>query len=73
MTKEKLKILEDVVILYKDGKRENFNAIYINNKFIYHGEILVDGRFIEVGGIPKDGIEKIILFDKEGMAHSIKI
>lgn len=52
-------ILEDVVILFKDGKKENHNSIYIDKEFIYFGKILDNQEFVGIGGIPKNNIKFI--------------
>jgi hypothetical protein len=56
---KKFEILEDVVILFRDGKKENFNSIYIDKEFIYFGKIVDNREFVGIGGIPKNNIKLI--------------
>ena len=56
---KKFELLEDVVILFKDGEKENFNSIYIDKEFIYFGKILDNREFVGIGGIPKNNIKLI--------------
>ena len=63
---EVIEILENATIIYEDGKREIFEAIYLTEYGeIIFGQILhggiedCPGFFREYGGIPKDNIKFI--------------
>ena len=72
---EIIEILENATIIYEDGKREIFEAIFLTEHGeIIFGQILADEKvnlcksvssvdchdiFMEYGGIPKDNIKSI--------------
>lgn len=61
-TYEIVEIFENVTIIYNDGIREVFDAIYQNNNAVYTGTILKINNhevFVEGGGIPKNIIKNI--------------
>lgn len=57
-----IEIFENVTIIYNDGIRELFDAIYLDNNAVYTGKVLkIDNLevFLEGGGIPKNIIKHI--------------
>ena len=57
---EIINILEMAKIIYKDGKKDIFDAIYITKEGIQTGRIINNYEFINGGFIPKDNIKNII-------------
>ena len=68
-------IIKNVKILHKNGLKQIFDAIKITNQGIYTGQILSEDEHGEVfedfGFIPRDQIQKIIVFDEEGKCKDI--
>ena len=54
----KFEILMHVVIIYKDGVRENFEAIRKIDKGVIISRI-IDGEFVDCGFIPSENIKEI--------------
>jgi hypothetical protein len=57
-----IEVIENPIVIYKDGKKELFNAIYITDGNIIIGNIVNDGDnevFVRTGGIPIQNISKI--------------
>ena len=54
-----VEIIADAIVVYNDGKKELFEAIYMTKSWVSTGHILSNGgyhEFIETGGIPQDSI-----------------
>ena len=68
-------ILENVTIIYKNGLREIFNAISIVNRGVYTGQIKKinnnDIEFVNHSFIPKDQIDRILIFNSNGESKNI--
>ena len=64
------KIIENATILYKNGLKQIYDAIYITKKGIYTGHIITkkeDGEeFEDYGFIPTDQIERITICNEYG-------
>jgi hypothetical protein len=57
-----IEVIEYPIVLYKDGKRELFDAIFITNSNVITGNIVKDGDnevFVGTGGIPVQNICRI--------------
>ena len=55
-------VIENPIVIYKDGKKELFNAIYVTDGNIIIGNIVRDGDnevFVRTGGIPIQNICRI--------------
>ena len=55
-------IIEDAIVVYRDGKKELFDAIYVTKTRVSTGHIITakgHHEFIEGGGIPRDNILRI--------------
>ncbi|MGC9308316.1 MAG: hypothetical protein ACP5FL_06020 [Thermoplasmatota archaeon] len=55
-------IIADAIVVYKDGKKELFDAIYVTDTRVSTGHIVTTGdhaEFIEGGGIPRGNILRI--------------
>jgi hypothetical protein len=65
---DKIKILENVKIIYTDGKKDYFEAVDITNEGVFTGRINYNKQFVRGGFIPKNHIEKI-----EGKKIKLKI
>ena len=57
--KEKIEVFENVRIIYNDGKKDYFEAIYISNKGVFTGRIIKGNKFVNGGFIPKNNIKYI--------------
>ena len=64
---ETIEILQNVIVIYINGDREHYDAIYKTEKGVYTGYILNDKSFVEGGFIPKysikhieDGVKRIV-------------
>jgi len=57
---EKIKIIQNPVVIYKNNNRELFEGIYLTDKKIYTGYILNNEIFVEGGFIPKHNVKQII-------------
>jgi hypothetical protein len=68
-------IIENVIIKYKNGLRENHDAISISDKGVYTGSIKIkdyeDQEFVNHGFIPMDQIDEIFYINENG--KSIKL
>ena len=66
---------ENATIIQKNGLKQIFDAIVITKKGIYTGVINIKNeraeKFEEQGFIPKDQIEKIMIFNREGRQKDI--
>lgn len=57
-----IEIIQDAIVVYKDGLKELFDAIYITDESLITGRIVnVDDLrvFVEEGGIPKQNVLRI--------------
>ena len=57
-----IEVIEHPIVVYNDGKRELFNAIYITDCNVLTGNIVRDGDcevFVGNGGIPTQNISRI--------------
>jgi len=61
-----LDIIENAVVIYNDRTVDFFDAIYVNNNEVEFGKISDKNIFLKRGGISKNNIEKIIVFDEGG-------
>jgi hypothetical protein len=55
-------IIADAIVVYKDGKKELFDAIYVTKTRVSTGHIATTedhAEFIEGGGIPRGNILRI--------------
>jgi len=70
-------IIENATILYKNGVKQICDAIHITKKGIYTGRISTkqtqEAVFEDHGFIPRDQIEKIVVFNEHGKAKEIDI
>ena len=56
------KIIENATIIYKNGKKEFYNAISVKENGIFIGDI----KFINHGYIPNNKIQKLIFLNRDG-------
>jgi hypothetical protein len=56
---EKIEILENVIIIYSNGKKDIFEAIHITDEGIHIGRIINNYEFLKGGFIPKNSIKHI--------------
>jgi hypothetical protein len=63
------KIIENAKIIYKNGKKEFYNAITVEENGIYTGNV----KFINQSYIPKNQIQKIIFLNKNGKSKNIDL
>ena len=63
------KIIENATIIYNNGKKEFYNAITVKENGIYTGDI----KFINHSYIPKNQIQKIIFFNRNGKQKNIEL
>ena len=74
---EKIDILENVNIVYKDGKKDFIEAIYVSDKGVVTGRIK-NNKFVNGGFIPKSNIKSIKgntkrMMQKRGKYQNIKM
>ena len=66
---------QNATIVQKNGLKQLFDAILITEKGIYTGVININNKetekFEEHGFIPKDQIEKIMIFNDKGRQKDI--
>ena len=58
-----IQVLENPIVVYNDGVKELFNALYITDTNILTGRIMEDDDhtiFVGEGGIPQNNIARII-------------
>ena len=58
----KIEILENAIVVYNNGKKEFFDAIYVSEKWVNTGSVsIIEGRqtFISWGGILRENILRI--------------
>lgn len=56
-------VVMDPIVVYRDGSKEFFDAIYVTGKNLYIGHVIKSEEksiFVEEGGIPWDNITLII-------------
>jgi hypothetical protein len=58
--RKKIEIIQDAVVIYKDGERESISAIDVSKRGVFTGHIISKDEYMEGGGIPKNNIRKII-------------
>ena len=56
------KLIENATIIYKNGKKEFYNAISVKENGIFIGDI----KFINHGYIPNNKIRKLIFLNRNG-------
>ncbi len=70
-------IIENATILHKNGVKQIYDAICITKKGIYTGCIIATyeegDMFEDHGFIPRDQIQKIMVFDEDGKLKDIDI
>ena len=63
------KIIENVTVIFKNGKREYYDAISIGENGIFTGDI----KFINHGFLPKNKIHKLIFLDNDGKSINFNL
>jgi len=63
------KIIENATIILKNGKKEFYNAITVEENGIYTGDV----KFINQSYIPKNQIQKIIFLNRNGKPKNIDL
>lgn len=68
-------IVENVTILHKNGAKQFYDAIHITKKGIYTGRIIITNEEGEVfedhGFIPRDQIQRIMIYGEQGKLKDI--
>ena len=68
-------ILENATITQKNGVKQLYDAIRLSKKGIYTGSITIvntqEPHFEEHGFIPRDQVNKITIFSKDGTSRDI--
>jgi hypothetical protein len=63
------KIIENGTILFKNGLKKNYDVISLTKTGVYTGHKELSNankeKYIDQGFIPKDQIQKILVFDKD--------
>ena len=63
---EMIEILENAIVIYSDGVKEQFEALRVIDKGVIIGRI-IDGEFLDCGFISKGNIKEI----KDGVKKKI--
>lgn len=56
---EKIEILQNIIVIYKNKEKEHFDALYKTNTGVFTGNIKGNNIFVEGGFLPKFNIKYV--------------